>query len=63
MTNSKKKEEFNPWQSYFMMGAGVCLIAVRFIGDNTKWLSIDMLKVGVGAILIAYGIFKLIKKK
>ena len=58
-----KEKEFNHLKSYLLMGAGSCLILVKFIDDIEQWTTMDILRVGVGATMIAYGIFKLTKKK
>ena len=63
MPKTKKPKEFNPWQSYFMIGGGVLLIIVRFLEDISTWSTVDLVKVAVGIALIGYGTFKLIKKK
>lgn len=61
MTN--KKAEHNPFQTYLMIGAGACLIAIRFFDDREEWSTLDMVKIGFGVLLIVYGIYKLVNKK
>ena len=63
MTKEKKEKEFNPTASYLMIGAGACLIIVRFMSDTGQWSSLDILKVGIGVTIIGYGVFTLIRKK
>lgn len=58
-----KKDGYNPFQTYLMMGAGACLIAIRFFDDREEWSTLDMVKIGAGALLIVYGIYKLVKRK
>lgn len=63
MTKEKSSEEFNPWQSYLMIGAGVCLIATSFLRGVDDWSTIDFLKIGLGTGMIGYGAYRLIKRK
>lgn len=60
---AKNKKEYSPSQSYLMIGAGACLVIIRFIGNNPSWSTINILKVSVGILMMGYGIFKLIKHK
>ena len=57
-----KEEKFNPLQAICIIGAGICLIIVRFTEGVGEWSSVDILKAGVGVVLVGYGIFKLITK-
>lgn len=63
MAEQRKEREFNPWQSYFMIAAGIALVALRFMGDKEQWSNIDLLKAAVGVAMIVYGTYRLIKKK
>lgn len=63
MENQKKERKFNPWQSYFMIAAGISLLILRFIGDSEQWSTINLLRVAFGAAMIGYGTYRLIKKK
>lgn len=58
-----KKEEFNPWPSYFLVIAGICLLISRFLGNIDVWSKLDILKVVVGVVMIGYSIYQLISKK
>lgn len=60
MTINKK---YSSSQPYLMIGAGICLVIIRFFDNNNTWESIGIIKIIVGATMIGYGLFKLIKNK
>jgi hypothetical protein len=59
----KENEEYNPWPSYFLIGAGVCVLGSRFFGEISQWTTIDITKVIAGVAIIGIGVFRLVKKK
>ena len=55
----QNEEEFNPWTSYLTIGAGACLLMVRFVRDNEGWSFVEIFAVAI----IVHAIYRLIKRK
>jgi hypothetical protein len=62
MAKVDKEQEFNPWQYYFMIGAGVCFTIVAFTRHADQWPISKILHLGVGIASIVYAVYKLVKK-
>ncbi|HYG53444.1 MAG TPA: hypothetical protein VD905_21295 [Flavobacteriales bacterium] len=63
MTQGNKQPVYNPWPAYFMILAGLCLIAAKLLNLDRAWTGIDTLKVCVGAAVAVFGMVRLIQKK
>lgn len=50
-----------PWQHYFTIGAGVCIMALAFFHEGLG--ALEVVKLLVGAGLVGYGIWKLLQGK
>lgn len=48
---------------FFFIIPGIILIIVRFIGDSENWSIVDIIKVLVGALMVIYGVWILLKKE
>lgn len=46
---------------WFSIAAGVCLIVIRFIGNNNEWTPLNIIKVCVGIGMIVFGIIRIMK--
>ncbi|GEM_PF-919887 len=57
-----QRKKFNPWQAYLMIGGGSLLVITQFLTYEAGLTMIETLKMGLGIIMIGYGVFRLRKK-
>ncbi|MFT6814924.1 MAG: hypothetical protein ACJAZ3_000820 [Sphingobacteriales bacterium] len=62
MTN-KTEKEFKPLHAYLLILSGSFLIIVRFFGGSEDLTTLDIFKFVFGALIIGFGVFKLMKLK